>query len=112
LDRAIKIFMTHQPVIRAGDALELLPDALADVPPDQAPCVYHTIALYQFSREMKGALEDLLAVAGLRRPIWRISFEFNGELYILSAIRYADGLREEKRLASSHPHGTWLEWLA
>jgi hypothetical protein len=112
LDRAIQVFMMRKPAIRAGDALDLLPDALADVPMDQAPCVYHTIAVYQFSREMKRALEDLLVVVGLRRPVWRISFEFDGELYILSAIRYADGLREEKRLASSHPHGTWLEWLA
>jgi hypothetical protein len=82
------------------------------VPSDQVACVYHTIAIYQFSREMKQALEDLLIVAGLRRPVWRICFEFDGELYILSAIRYVDGLRKEKRLASCHPHGTWLEWLA
>jgi hypothetical protein len=112
LDRAIELFMVRGPVIRAGDALDLLPEALAEVPSHQVPCVYHTIAIYQFSREMKRALEDLLVVAGLRRPVRRISFEFDGELYILSAIRYADGLREEKRLASCHPHGTWLEWLA
>lgn len=112
LNRAIELFITHRPMIRAGDALELLPDALADVAPGVVPCVYHTIAVYQFSRTMKHALEDLLAVAGLRRPVWRVSFEFDGELYILSTIRYADGLREEKRLASCHPHGTWLEWLA
>jgi len=112
LDHAIQLFMTRKPTIRAGDALDLLPAALADVPMEQVPCVYHTIAVYQFAREMKRALEDLLLVAGLRRPVWRISFEFDGELYILAAIRYTDGLREEKRLARSHPHGTWLEWLA
>jgi hypothetical protein len=112
LDRAIELFMTRRPVIKAGDALTLLPDALADIPSDVSPCIYHTIAIYQFSREMKNALEDLLTVAGLRRPVWRLSFEYDGQLYILSAIRYSDGLREEKRLASAHPHGTWLEWLA
>jgi hypothetical protein len=112
LDRAIELFMMRRPMVRAGDALDLLPDVLAEIPSDQVPCVYHTIAVYQFSREMKQALEDLLTVAGLRRPVWRISFEFNGELYILSKVRYADGLREEERLASCHPHGTWLEWLA
>jgi hypothetical protein len=112
LDRAIEIFMTRRPMIRAGDALNLLLEALAEVPSGQVACVYHTIAIYQFSREMRRALEDILVVAGLRRPVWRVSFEFDGELYILSAIRYADGLREEKRLASCHPHGTWLEWLA
>jgi hypothetical protein len=112
LDHAIELFMTRKPLIKAGDALALLPDALADIPSDASPCVYHTIAIYQFSREMKNALEDLLTVAGLRRPVWRLSFEFDGELYILSAIRYSDGIREERRLASSHPHGSWLEWLA
>jgi len=112
LDAAIEIYLRNRPAIRAGDALELLPDALAVVPRGQAACVYHTIAIYQFSRAMKQGLEDILTVAGLRRPIWRLSFEYDGALYILSAIRYSDGVRKEKRLASAHPHGTWLEWLA
>ena len=112
VDNAIEIFMKHRPVIRAGDALELLPDALANVARGQVPCVYHTIATYQFSREMKQGLEDILAVAGLRQPVWRLAFEYDGALYVLSAIRYSDGVRQEKRLASAHPHGTWLEWLA
>lgn len=112
LNGAIDLFVRRKPSIRTGDALALLPDALAEVPLDQAACVYHTIAIYQFSREMKRALEDVLIVAGLRRPVWRLSFEFDGKLYILSAIRYEDGVRQETRLASCHPHGTWLEWLA
>ena len=112
LDRAIELFAAHKPHIKSGDALTLLPDALAAVPPVEVPCVYHTIAIYQFSRTMRQALEDILTVAGLRRPVWRLSFEYDGELYILSAIRYADGTRREIRLASCHPHGTWLEWLA
>ena len=112
LDGAIDLFVHCKPAIRAGDALALLPDALAEAPRGQVACVYHTIAIYQFSREMRQALEDILVVAGLRRPVWRLSFEFDGELYILSSIRYEDGVRQETRLASCHPHGTWLEWLA
>ena len=112
LDRAIALFAEAKPPILAGDALALLPDALARVPRDQVPVVYHTIAVYQFSREMREALESLLVIAGLRRPVWRLSFEFDGSLYVLAAIRYADGTREETRLASCHPHGTWMEWLA
>ena len=60
----------------SGDALALLPDALAAVPPREAVCVYHTIAVYQFSAEMKQALDAMLAVAGLRRPVWHLAFEF------------------------------------
>jgi hypothetical protein len=123
LERAIELFAREKPEIRAGDALALLPDALAAVPTGQVAVVYHTIAVYQFSREMRDALESILAVAGLRRPLWRLSFEFDavnrrdgtggiGDAYILSMIRYVDGIREERRLASAHPHGTWLEWLA
>ena len=112
LDRAIELFGAHKPLIKAGDALTLLPDALAAVPSRETPCVYHTIAVYQFSRAMRQALDDILTVAGLRRPVWRLSFEYDAELYILSAVRYADGTRQEMRLASCHPHGTWLEWLA
>jgi hypothetical protein len=112
MDCAIALFMQHKPPIRAGDALASLPDALAAVPRDQVPCVYHTIAVYQFSREMKQALEDILTVAGLWRPVWRLSFEHDGELYILSSIRYEDGALQATKLASCHPHGTWLEWLA
>ena len=112
LDRAIALFAREKPPILAGDALALLPDALAGVPRGTTPVVYHTIAVYQFSREMREALESILTIAGLRRPVLRVSFEFDGQLYVLSLIRYADGVREETRLASCHPHGTWIEWLA
>jgi len=111
LDKAIALFAAQRPPIVAGDALALLPDALARVPRDAVPVVYHTIAVYQFSREMREALESILTIAGLRRPVWRLSFEYDGTIYLLSAIRYADGTREEARLASCHPHGTWMEWL-
>jgi hypothetical protein len=112
LDRAVALFMQETSTIRSGDALALLPEALARVPRDQVPVVYHTIAVYQFSRDMREALDAILVMAGLRRPVWRLSFEYDGALYMLSAIRYADGVREETVLASCHPHGTWLEWLA
>ena len=111
LDKAIALFAAEKPAIIAGDALALLPDALARVPRDAVPVVYHTIAVYQFSSEMRDALESILTIAGLRRPVWRLSFEFDGTIYLLSAIRYADGVREETRLASCHPHGTWMEWF-
>ena len=112
LDRAIALFEQAKPEIRAGDALALLPQALATIPAGYAICVYHTIAIYQFSREMKEALESILTIAGLRRPIWQLSFEYDGTQYMLSLIRHSDGVRHETILADCHPHGTWLEWLA
>lgn len=112
LERAIELFAKEKPPIRYGNALDLLPEALAEIPPDRTACVYHTIAVYQFSTEMKQTLEDILTVAGLRRPVWRLAFEFDGKECTVSLIRYADGLRDEKLLANAHPHGNWIEWLA
>jgi len=113
LDKAIALFEKSKPEIRAGDALALLPEAMADAPQDAAICVYHTIAVYQFSTQMKETLDDILTVAGLRRPVTRLSFEME-ELHVceLKLIRYRDGTKQERVLATAHPHGTWLEWTA
>ncbi|HWA03764.1 MAG TPA: DUF2332 domain-containing protein [Rhizomicrobium sp.] len=111
LDRAIELFAQEKPPIRHGDALDLLPQALAEIPAGEAPCVYHTIAIYQFDAAMKQALEDILAVAGLRRPVWRLAFEFDGKECTLSLLRYHDGVRRDRLLARAHPHGAWIEWI-
>jgi hypothetical protein len=111
-ERAVDVFGEQPPEIRAGDALALLPDALAEAPRGETVCVYHSIAIYQFSAEMKEALDNILTVAGLRRPVARLSLEYNGLDAELTLIRYADGVREQRLLAISHPHGRWLEWRA
>jgi hypothetical protein len=112
LDRAIALFDRDKPEIRFGDALDLLPDALAEAPRDATLCVYHTITVYQFGAEMREALESILTVAGLRRAVFRIGLEYTGLECLLTLYRYADGVRDERVLAISHPHGRWLEWRA
>lgn len=113
LDKAIALFAEYNPEIRSGDALELLPEAMAEAPADAAICVYHTIAIYQFSTVMKERLENILTMAGVRRPIFRLSFEMES-LHVceLKLIRYHDGTKDERLLGIAHPHGTWLEWKA
>ena len=112
LEKAIAMFDATLCEIRPGDALELLPDAMAEASLEQTLCIYHTIVLYQFSRAMREALEAMLIAAGLRRTVFRLGFEFDGSAYALSLERYADGRRDVFTLAISHPHGTWIEWIA
>ncbi|MDE3116356.1 MAG: DUF2332 domain-containing protein [Pseudomonadota bacterium] len=115
LERAMALFDTVRPEIRFGDALALLPDAIRDVPEDQALCVYHSLVAYQFGHEGRQALDDILTVAGLWRPIWRLALEAEAKNGAwnnwLTLSRYRDGTVESRRLAESHPHGTWIEWL-
>jgi hypothetical protein len=113
LEAALAVYQDVRPDIRVGDALELLPDALARVPAGETACVYHSFVIYQFSAEMRRAFYDMLAVAGLRREVWCLRFEGQGNNENpLSLWRYRDGAREERVLARAHPHGAWLEWLA
>jgi hypothetical protein len=111
LDRAIALYRSKPLEIRGGDALALLPDVLAGVPPGEAVCVYHTIAVYQFSAAMKDALTAILATAG--RPMWHLSFEFDGAKdYALTLTRHRDGAAEAQLLAVAQAHGGWIEWRA
>jgi len=112
LEKALETYAHDKPEIRAGDALTLLPDALAGAREDQPVCVYHTMVIYQFSDEMREALDAILIVASLRRPVWRISLEgtLSGDTPLL-LYSYRDGNKEKRTLALCHPHGAWLEWL-
>lgn len=116
LETAIDLFQRVRPDIRSGDAITLLPDALGAMPADAPVCVYHTIVTYQFSHEMRQALDDILTIAGLRRPVWRLALEAEAKdgawRNWLTVSRYQDGAVESRRLAESHPHGSWIEWLA
>ncbi len=113
LEKAIAIFARHRPDIRAGDALSHLSEAIAQTPEDQPLCVYHTMAVYQFTEDMREALDAILTMAGLRRTIWRLSLEstLSGDNPLL-LYSYRDGKKEKRTLGLAHPHGAWLEWLA
>jgi hypothetical protein len=112
LETAIAIAGREKQDIRAGDALDLLPDALAEVPESLPVCVYHTYVVYQFSKAMREALDNILIAASLRRPIWRLSAEgtqIAGDAH-LKLRHYRDGVGNERPLALCHPHGAWIEW--
>ena len=111
LEKALDIYTREKSEILSGDALALLPDALARIPEDQPVCIYHSYVTYQFTDEMREALDNLLTAASLRRPIWRLGLE--GSLQdenSMTLVRYRGGTREVCRLALCHPHGAWLEW--
>ncbi len=96
--------------IRKGDALSLLPDVLAECPREGSVCVYHTLVTYQFAKPERQALDDLLTLASLRRPIFRLSLEYEDGVYPLKLARYDDGAKDTRLLALCDPHGGSMEW--
>lgn len=111
LEAALAIAIRSKPPIRKGDALELLPDALAEIPPGETACIFHSFVTYQFPDAKRAALDDLLVAASLRRPAWRLSWEgrLTGEAPLLLHA-YRDGARSTRVLAHGQPHGVWMEW--
>ena len=73
LDRAIERVRAVAPPLRAGDALDLLPEVLAAVPEDVLLCLYHTFTINQFSHEARDRLDALLHAHGARRDLCCIS---------------------------------------
>jgi len=115
LENAIALFRANPAEIRKGDALVLLPEVLAEVPEGEPLCIYHTYVVYQFSEEMRRTLDDILMMASLRRPVWRLSCE--GSLAAIGEApmrlrHYSDGHKQSRQLAVCHPHGRWLDWRA
>lgn len=98
LARAIADAAADPPSLLSGDALDLLPRALADAPADAVVCVVHTYVLNQFSAEGRRRFAELTA----------------GVPFVLSI---GGGAEKKVRLndevlAGCDPHGGWLEWRA
>ena len=117
LDGALKVAAVHPPRVRGGDAVANLAGALAEIPPDQARCVYHTVMSYQLSGEQLKRINDTLLAASMTAPVWRVTVE--GEVAHpnptetfnpLKVSRYFNGERRVTTLAVCDPHGLSMEW--
>jgi hypothetical protein len=116
LRQVLALARREPPPLMAGDALAVLPQAVADAPPDSALCLFHTATLAHFPPEARERFRALIPELARRRDLFWLSSEGSGDAErrgqyetILTAFRH--GRRVERRLAYSHPHGAWLEWL-
>ena len=113
LEAAVAIAREDPPTILAGDALDLLPGAIAAAPADAALIVYHSYVLNQWGAEDRARLDDLLQAASGSRTIDRISIEMlvRGEAFpFVDHTRYEGGGTAMRRLGTAHYHGEWLRW--
>lgn len=112
LRAAAALARAARPRIVAGDALELLPELIAEAPAGATLCVYHTHVTYQLSPELRGRLDELLGREGRRRRLLRLSCEgFGAEHPRLTLSRYEGGAAVERLLAVTSGHADWIEWL-
>ena len=114
--KALAIVADHPPRIRFGDALQTLPEELADVEAAHAPVVIHSLVTYQWNEPMWQQLEDILLAASAGRVVYRLFQDTVDRIgdpanYPLRLRTYRDGAMTERILAHAHHHGAWIEWL-
>ncbi len=111
LDQAIEVLHQDPPRLLAGNALALLPQAIAATPADNVLCIYHTYSLYQLPSAAREQLSGIIRAASVSRDIYWFGIEGDREGNFVTLTCYQHGAGEETLLARCHPHGRWLEWL-
>lgn len=122
---ALTLAAQHPAELRTGEAVDDLPDLLAEV---AGPVVVTTtwVAAY-LTPAQRHAFGRALAAASVDRPVWWVSAEAPGVVEalprigppdvdgasasVLGLIQYARGAETSARvLAHTHPHGLWIWW--
>jgi hypothetical protein len=98
LDAALEIAAQHPPRVIQGDALDLLPELIAEAPDGTQVIVFHTAVLAYMPDGVPERLRRLAA------EVTYVNAEHTGE-YSLFALSI-----EDEVVATAHPHGRWLDW--
>ncbi len=106
LSAARVVWLQTRPTVLQGDAVELLPDALAEVPKEAALCVFHCHALNQFSVEARERFNSVLRDVSMGRTVYHIPSE--GQR--VSLHRIVRGTATTLLRARRQVHGKWLAW--
>jgi len=118
LQQVFALAQREPPTLLAGDALTVLPQAVAAAPTDAALCVFHTATLAHFPPEARERFRVLISDLARQRDLFWLSSEGIGlgerrqkGAYVTILTMFQSGRQVERRLAYNHQHGTWLEWL-
>lgn len=114
LDAALAVATQHRPDIRRGDAFDLVPELVAQIPADVTPVVFHCMTLGHMNRPQRERFPQILGHLAAARGgdlAW-LACEFIETDSMNRGYFNADGSYESVRLANINPHGAWLEWLA
>ncbi len=95
----------------AGSATETLGPTLDTLPPGEPAVVMHSFVFNQLTGGQREVVSSLLAKAGERRPLHRVSFELldDNDEWARLGVDDGSGLVE---IGQGHPHGEWLELYA
>ncbi len=118
LGRALTLVAADPPPIRAGDAVDVLPQVAAELPVGQARLVFHTATRLHVPQERRAAFDAAIEAVGETGPLWWLSAEHrpdpdprphparNG-----AALLLRDPAGTKRTLAVVDGHLRWVETL-
>ena len=130
LRAAIELARLDPPELRAGNAVDLVADAVRAVPDDAVACLDSTWVLAYFSDEERHELHRQLDELGADRAIAYVTAEYaqDGAPWVPAPARpsvvvehkmptllglglWDHGRTDHRALAWMPPHGQWIDWL-
>jgi hypothetical protein len=75
LGRALALAAADPPPIRAGDAVEVLPELAAELPAGEPRLVFHAATRMHVPRERRAAFDAAIRAVGETGPLWWLSIE-------------------------------------
>jgi hypothetical protein len=125
---SIELAQRDLPTLVKGDANEVLPGVLADLPARIPAVVLTTWALAYFSLDQRARFVEILEEASRQRPVAWMSLEGSGVVEAFAdvpeekhdgiagnpqgVIIFDNGSQQPELLALAHPHGLWIDWRA
>lgn len=117
LQQALTLARDASLTLLTGDALTVLPQAVAMAPVDAALCVFHIATLGHFPLDARERFRTLIVELAHQRDLFWLSSEGiglgaqrrQGE-YAMRLTMFQRRRQTERLLAYQHPHGAWLEW--
>lgn len=112
LQKAIALARKHPPDLRAGDALEILPEVLEELPKHAAPLVFHSFTVNQFPQKAREHFQAIMNdYAKKHGKLYEVSIGWRpgDEFASISLSEHPGG--EKKTLAHCDAHGAWIHWL-
>lgn len=104
----------QQPLtIIAGDAVDRLPEVLAQVPTETTLCIYHSYALNQTPPLVRERIFAHIADFAQTRDLFRVSEEWytSQSPAELELFCYQNGEMQREKLAVCESHGRWLKFV-
>ena len=117
-EAAIRVAQANPPPIVKGNATELLAPLLAELQAEgRTRVIFHSIVLQYFPEDARAKVRAMIEAAGARaeatRPLAWLSMEFAAKVTEAQlTLRCWPGDGKPHLLATAHPHGAAVSWVA